>query len=417
MPLTNTEVDAAMPVAGTPSRALTNAALKELAADVATNAAAIAAIDVPATVMTGMMASGTALPTAADTTLSSFSKLLGWAGNLAANVRGVLLTGWVEGANTAVLATDSITAAIGKLQGQLTAAASSLSGKQATLVSGTNIKTINGASVLGSGDITISGGGGGGTVDSVPTDGSTNAVSSDGVFDALAGKANKASDTLTNATLAGVTLSGKTVLTISNMGDGTAIDTSGMQTKTISADTPLSYASTPAVANTVAYLALVNDSATARTITIPSTYSEDQQKTITSFVLPGNAQVRMYLTYTGSGYSIKGEPWPLQPKSVVVFIPAGGGVTLTIWDFPWTGTVRKIVTRADADSTGSCTFSMFINDVALGAAPNTVSTTKQTQSTTSANRTAEGDKAHFVISANAGTLGGTATIYVDSDAP
>ena len=39
----------------------------------------------------------------------------------------------------------------------------SLSGKQATLVSGTNIKTINGSSVLGSGDLTISGGTGGAT--------------------------------------------------------------------------------------------------------------------------------------------------------------------------------------------------------------------------------------------------------------
>ena len=37
----------------------------------------------------------------------------------------------------------------------------SLSGKQDTLVSGTNIKTINGQSILGSGDIQIQGGGGG----------------------------------------------------------------------------------------------------------------------------------------------------------------------------------------------------------------------------------------------------------------
>lgn len=37
-----------------------------------------------------------------------------------------------------------------------------INGKQATLVSGTNIKTINGNSLLGSGNITISGGGGGG---------------------------------------------------------------------------------------------------------------------------------------------------------------------------------------------------------------------------------------------------------------
>lgn len=37
-----------------------------------------------------------------------------------------------------------------------------ISGKQDTLVSGTNIKTINGTSLLGSGDIAISGGEGGG---------------------------------------------------------------------------------------------------------------------------------------------------------------------------------------------------------------------------------------------------------------
>lgn len=37
-----------------------------------------------------------------------------------------------------------------------------INGKQATLVSGTTIKTINGESVLGSGDISIGGGGGGG---------------------------------------------------------------------------------------------------------------------------------------------------------------------------------------------------------------------------------------------------------------
>ena len=41
-----------------------------------------------------------------------------------------------------------------------TATQTALNSKQATLVSGTNIKTINGSSVLGSGDLTISGGGG-----------------------------------------------------------------------------------------------------------------------------------------------------------------------------------------------------------------------------------------------------------------
>lgn len=93
--------------------------------------------------------------------------------------------------------------------------------KQAALVSGTNIKTINSTSLLGSGNLDIetamsstyfegetdptgSGDpigsdtnpvvikasvlGGGGVIDSTPTNGSTNAVSSDGVFDALAAK-------------------------------------------------------------------------------------------------------------------------------------------------------------------------------------------------------------------------------------
>jgi hypothetical protein len=46
-----------------------------------------------------------------------------------------------------------------------TAQQTALNAKQATLVSGTNIKTINGTSVLGSGDITISGSGGVTTLD------------------------------------------------------------------------------------------------------------------------------------------------------------------------------------------------------------------------------------------------------------
>lgn len=42
------------------------------------------------------------------------------------------------------------------------AVAALITGKQDTLVSGTNLKTVNGNSLLGSGDLSISGGGGGG---------------------------------------------------------------------------------------------------------------------------------------------------------------------------------------------------------------------------------------------------------------
>lgn len=60
-----------------------------------------------------------------------------------------------------------------------------LSGKQETLVSGTNIKTINNESLLGSGNITIEAAG---TVDQTIISGSTNAVAGGAVYDGLAGK-------------------------------------------------------------------------------------------------------------------------------------------------------------------------------------------------------------------------------------
>jgi hypothetical protein len=50
-------------------------------------------------------------------------------------------------------------AAHGHSQGEVTGLVSDLAGKQATLVSGTNIRTINGTSLLGSGNIAVSGGG------------------------------------------------------------------------------------------------------------------------------------------------------------------------------------------------------------------------------------------------------------------
>jgi hypothetical protein len=115
----------------------------------------------------------------------------------AARVRAVVLTGISLATNAVISATDTVLSAFGKLQAQITANLSTLTShtsdtsnphattkaqvglgnadntsdankpvstatqtalnaKQATLVSGTNIKTINGTSVLGSGDIVTS---------------------------------------------------------------------------------------------------------------------------------------------------------------------------------------------------------------------------------------------------------------------
>lgn len=60
-----------------------------------------------------------------------------------------------------------------------------VSGKQDTLISGTNIKTINNESLLGSGNITIEAAG---TVDQTIISGSTNAVAGGAVYDGLVGK-------------------------------------------------------------------------------------------------------------------------------------------------------------------------------------------------------------------------------------
>ena len=66
--------------------------------------------------------------------------------------------------------TDAFDGAFSSLSGTPTTISGyGITDAQATLVSGTNIKTINGNTLLGSGDLVISGGGGSGTVDSAQT--------------------------------------------------------------------------------------------------------------------------------------------------------------------------------------------------------------------------------------------------------
>lgn len=82
------------------------------------------------------------------------------------------LEGKVDDADIADMLTKSEAASTYQPKGEY-ATTSQLSGKQDTLVSGTNIKTINGETILGEGDITIQSGG---TVDTEMSDTSENAV-------------------------------------------------------------------------------------------------------------------------------------------------------------------------------------------------------------------------------------------------
>lgn len=128
----------------------------------------------------GVAASATANQTDAhlkDRANHTGSQLASTISDFATSVRSTVLSGLSLADSTVVAATDTVLQAIGKLAARLalafdranhtgTQAISTVTGlqtaldsKQATLVSGTNIKTVNGSSLLGGGDLSISGGG------------------------------------------------------------------------------------------------------------------------------------------------------------------------------------------------------------------------------------------------------------------
>ena len=82
------------------------------------------------------------------------------------------------------------------LPGNLAALTSALGGKQAALVSGTNLKTVNGNSLLGSGDLVIAGGGGGAGDVVGPASATDGAVA---LFNGATGKLLKGGGTLGSA--------------------------------------------------------------------------------------------------------------------------------------------------------------------------------------------------------------------------
>lgn len=97
-----------------------------------------------------------------------------------------------------------------------------VSGKQATLVSGTNIKTINGNSLLGSGNITISSGTNV-TVDTALSTSSTNPVQNKVVTSALNNKQAKLVSGTNIKTINGTSLLGSGDITISGGGSSSGL--------------------------------------------------------------------------------------------------------------------------------------------------------------------------------------------------
>ena len=104
---------------------------------------------------------GTAVA-ASDTVLVAIGKLqkqiTDAASNLAGSVRATVLTGYVSGSNAVLTSTDTVLAAFGKLQAQITGLATSKLDASANAVSATKLqtaRTINGVSFDGSANITV----------------------------------------------------------------------------------------------------------------------------------------------------------------------------------------------------------------------------------------------------------------------
>jgi len=94
-----------------------------------------------------------------------------------------------------------------------------------------------------------------------------------------------------------------------------------LNTATIDEDTTFSFSATPDTGRRFGLR--VTGDATARTVTIPSSYSEAAGSNITSFVVPANGIVTVLWEKTATGYAIYGDPTTLT-------VPVGGtGLTST----------------------------------------------------------------------------------------
>lgn len=105
-----------------------------------------------------------------------------------------------------------------------------------------------------------------------------------------------------------VPITGATVRTPAAMAALEVDVTKGNNTKTIAADSALTFSGTPANSEQWFSLRLTNSDTNPHTISIPSSYSMGRQGTITSFVIPASGKVFLTWDYDGAVYNLYGEP-------------------------------------------------------------------------------------------------------------
>lgn len=154
--------------------------------------------------------------------------------------------------------------------------------------------------------------------------GSTTPASGITTFLATPSSANLAA-AITNETGTGalVFASDPLLLTPNSAMGALAVDvTKKRNTKSVSADSTLTFSATPTAGFTFG-LVLTNSDSAAHTITIPSSKSLARNGTaITSFSIPASSELELSWTYDGSSYSLAGDPLTINDLTTVT--PATG---------------------------------------------------------------------------------------------
>ena len=97
-------------------------------------------------------------------------------------------------------------------------------------------------------------------------------------------------------------------ITTANAMGALAIDvTKALNTKTIAADSTLTFSGTPATADTWFALYLINSDTNPHVITFPSSFSVDRQATVTTYVIGASGQSYLSWRYDGTNYKLFGD--------------------------------------------------------------------------------------------------------------
>jgi hypothetical protein len=219
-----------------------------------------------------------------------------------------------------------------------------------------------------------------------------------------------------------------------------AIDVSKyVNTKSISADSTMTFSNATPTAGTRTEVRITTDS-TARTVTIPSSYSYARNALITSVLVPSSATTALSFEYTGSRWEVYGDPVAttgtgsyvlassptlvtpligtpqsgvltnctgLPAASIVGFVSEGNFFSGTVADSTITLVSKARFARTIngiyglKTSAGTCTVSVRINGTAVtGLGSLSVTSSTQDATATAANAIAIGDIVTLVISSS-----------------